>query len=162
MTTTPTWSTLSVSWAHWPCYPATLCQPCWWTKLDVWGCWVCHAFMNVLLMLYTTFKEKVLLVRLYIWWYMNHAGFTIPQYFMISLLQRDPLSLFDLFHPLSLPPQSLFLHSGIKCHILCQLFLPVIRQYRVGNDRPFMSLWRHQHSFMECPGCVDCRTVPLG
>ena len=73
MTTTPTWSTLSVSWAHWPCYPATLCQLCWWTKLDVWGCWVCHAFINVFLMLYTRFKEYVHILRLYIWWYINYA-----------------------------------------------------------------------------------------
>lgn len=38
--TTPTWSTLSVSWARWPSCLETLCPLCSWTKLDAWGCWV--------------------------------------------------------------------------------------------------------------------------
>lgn len=40
MRITPTWSTLSVSWARWLSCLGTSCPLCSWTKLDAWGCWV--------------------------------------------------------------------------------------------------------------------------
>lgn len=51
--------------------------------------------------------------------------------------------------------------SGLQRYLLHQLFLPVLRQQRVGHDRSALPVWRNQHRLLELPGRVDGGALPL-
>lgn len=55
----------------------------------------------------------------------------------------------------------LLVSSGLQCDLLHQLFLPVLRQQRVGHDRSAVPVRGDQHRLLERPGRADRGALPL-